>query len=296
MAGTLYEVDADLAGETVLLWSGLFDQDLYVEHGDARFGPDHPVGGPVPLHHYRQHKKGKRVRRADRVAVLASALQVPRAVLEGHPALAAASAGPAVPTLPRRCIGARTCLLASGRPCGYFPSMPFKHNAACRHRIPRARYRVMNFPAYEAGLRQGDLTLWLDQAALDSWAAPKRGSPGGQPLYCDLDIELVLTLRLVFHLALRQAEAFSRSMLRLLILALTVPDHSTLSRRGRAFAEGQPRVLASAGPVHLVLDSTGRELFGQGEWDAERYGRTRRQSRKLHPAVDAEPGETLPMC
>ena len=99
--GTLYEVDADLAGETVLLWWGLFDQDLYVEHGEARFGPYHPVGGPVPLHHYRQHKKGKREKRADRVAVLAGSLQVPRAVLEGHPALAAAaSSAPAA--LPRK--------------------------------------------------------------------------------------------------------------------------------------------------------------------------------------------------
>ncbi len=79
--------------------------------------------------------------------------------------------------------------------------MPFKHNAARRHRIPRARYRITNWPAYEAGLRRrGDLTLWLDEAALTGWAAPKRSSPGGQPLYSELAIELVLTLRLVFHL------------------------------------------------------------------------------------------------
>ena len=95
------------------------------------------------------------------------------------------------------------------------------------------------------------------------------------------------TLRLVFHLALRPAEAFSRSVLRLLGLALSVSDHSTLSRRGRAFAGRQPRVQASAGPVHLVLDSTGLELFGQGEWNAEKHGRLRRQWRKLHLAVDA---------
>jgi hypothetical protein len=170
--------------------------------------------------------------------------------------------------------------------------MPFKHNAARRHRIPRARYRVTNWPAYEAGLRRrGDLTLWLDEASLAGWAAPKRSSPGGQPLYSELAIELVLTLRLVFHMALRQAEAFSRSVLRLLGAALPVPDHTTLSRRGRAFAGRQPRVLASAGPIHLLLDSTGLELFGQGEWDAEKHGRTRRQWRKLHLAVDAETGE-----
>jgi len=170
--------------------------------------------------------------------------------------------------------------------------MPFKHNAARRHRIPRARYRVTNWPAYEAGLRRrGDLTLWLDEAALTGWTAPKRSSPGGQPLYSELAIELVLTLRLAFHLALRQAEAFSRGVLRLLELALSVPDHSTLSRRGRAFAGRQSRTLASTGPIHLVLDSTGLELFGQGEWDAEKHGRQRRQWRKLHLAVDADTGE-----
>ena len=170
--------------------------------------------------------------------------------------------------------------------------MPFKHNAARRHHIPRARYRVTNWSAYEAGLRRrGDLTLWLDEAALAGWAAPKRSSPGGQPLYSELAIELVLTLRLVFHLALRQAEAFSRSVLRLLGLALSIPDHSTLSRRSQAFAGRQPRVAASARPIHLVLDSTGLELSGQGEWDAETHGRARRQWRKLHLAVDADTGE-----
>ena len=100
-----------------------------------------------------------------------------------------------------------------------------------RHRVPKARYRVVNWLAYEAGLRRrGDLTFWLDEAALAGWLAPRRVTPGGQPLYSDLAIEMMLILRLVFHLALRQAEAFSRSVLRLLGLELAVPDHTTLSQ------------------------------------------------------------------
>ena len=106
-------------------------------------------------------------------------------------------------------------------------------------------------------------------------------------------IELVLTLRLVFHLALRQAEGFARSVLRLLGLDLSVPDHTTLSRRGRAFAGRQPRVARHDGPVHVVLDSTGLQVFGQGEWDAEKRGRTSRQSRKLHLAIDAWTGDIV---
>ncbi len=151
---------------------------------------------------------------------------------------------------------------------------------------------MTNWPAYEAGLRRrGDLTFWLDEAALSGWQAPRRSTPGGQSRYSDLAIELVLTLRLVFHLALRQTEAFSRSVLALLGLELTIPDHTTLSRRGRAFAGRQSRVVRHDGPMHLVLDSTGLQLFGQGEWDAQKHGRTRRQWRKLHIAVDADTSE-----
>ena len=124
--------------------------------------------------------------------------------------------------------------------------MPFKHNATRRHRIPRARERVTNWAAYEAGLRwRGEITFWVDEAALAAWHAPRRSMLGGQPRYSDLAIELVLILRLVFHLALRQAEGFARSVLAVLGLDLAVPDHTTLSRRGRAFA-GRPRAFGLA--------------------------------------------------
>lgn len=55
--GVSYEVEPDLAGEIVMLWWGLFDHELYVEHGDRRYGPDAPVGAPIPLHRYRRFKK-----------------------------------------------------------------------------------------------------------------------------------------------------------------------------------------------------------------------------------------------
>src|ERR671913_481529 len=81
----------------------------------------------------------------------------------------------------------------------------------------RARYRIRNWPEYEAGLkRRCDLMLWLDQAAIAGWQAPRRTTPGGQARYSDLAIELVLILRLVFHLAQRQAEGFVASVLGLL--------------------------------------------------------------------------------
>jgi Transposase DDE domain len=79
----------------------------------------------------------------------------------------------------------------------------------------------------------------------------------------------------------------------LLGLQVSVPDHSTLSRRGRGFAGCQPRAARHDRPVHVVLDSTGLQIFGQGEWDAEKHGRKPRQWRKLHLAVDADTGEIV---
>ena len=121
-------------------------------------------------------------------------------------------------------------------------------------------------------------TFRLDEVALAVWQAPRRTTPGGQPLHSDLAIGLVLILRLVFHLALRQAEAFSRSVLRLFGLEPAMLDHTTLSRRGRGFANRQPRVARRDGPLHLVLDSMGLQLFGQGDSDAA-------QARSSTPAM-----------
>jgi hypothetical protein len=134
--------------------------------------------------------------------------------------------------------------------------------------------------------------FWLDEAAIAKWQAPRRTTPGGQRRYSDLAIELVLMLRLVFHLALRQAEGFVGSVLRLLGLDLAVPDHTTMSRRSGGLA-GRRSHLVPPGPLHLVVDSTGLKLFGRGEWQEEKHGRAPRSWRKLHIALDAATGEIV---
>ncbi|ARV59181.1 transposase (plasmid) [Nostocales cyanobacterium HT-58-2] len=84
VAGVAYEVNPDLAGETVVLWWGLFDNELYVEKDGTKYGPYLPVDGPIPLHRYRKFKKSKTQERADRIAALATGLVLPRAALEGN--------------------------------------------------------------------------------------------------------------------------------------------------------------------------------------------------------------------
>lgn len=81
--GAFYDVDADLAGETVTVWWGLFDHELFVEFRERRFGPYRPSGGPIPLHRYRKPRKSATQQRADRIGDLAGKLSVPRAALSG---------------------------------------------------------------------------------------------------------------------------------------------------------------------------------------------------------------------
>ena len=75
--GSVYEIDPDLAGEKVVLWWGLFDDELYVEHDGQRYGAYFPISGPVPLFRYRKFKKTKNEQRLDKLESLAKSLKLP---------------------------------------------------------------------------------------------------------------------------------------------------------------------------------------------------------------------------
>ena len=83
ISGTAYEVESDMAGETVILLWGLFDDEMYVEFDGVKFGPYYPVSGPIPLHRYRAFKRGKTGERADRIRALANQLGLPISALSG---------------------------------------------------------------------------------------------------------------------------------------------------------------------------------------------------------------------
>ncbi len=94
----------------------------------------------------------------------------------------------------------------------------------------KTKYRVGNWPAYDRALVQrGDVTLWLTPEAIATWEAVGVGKRGGQLQYSDVAIETALTLRLLFHLPLRQTEGFLRSIFGMLGLDLSAPYHTTLS-------------------------------------------------------------------
>ncbi len=173
--------------------------------------------------------------------------------------------------------------------------MPNKYNAARRHHIPKMKFRVKNWAEYDAALRRrGSLTLWVTPEVMDGGQAAHRTTPGGQSLYSDLAIETGMMLRLAFHLALRQTEGLMGSIFGLLDVSLSVPDHSTLSRRASKMTSFSKGCVLPEGPIHLLIDSTGLKVFGAGEWLQEKHGaKARRTWKKLHLAVDADTGMVM---
>src|SRR5215218_5084436 len=120
--------------------------------------------------------------------------------------------------------------------------MPFKANADRRHHIPKQKHKVANWAEYDASLRQrGSLTVWFTDEAIAAWHAEPRTTPGGQPHYSALAITTALTLKAVFRLALRQTEGLIGTLIGLLGLDLSVPDHTPLSRRAATLEVPRPQ-------------------------------------------------------
>ena len=94
----------------------------------------------------------------------------------------------------------------------------------------KTKYRVANWAAYNRALvRRGDVTVWLSAEAIAGWTPRRSGRRGGQRRYSDLAIEAALTLRLLYHLPLRQAEGFLHALFGMMRLDLSAPDYTTLS-------------------------------------------------------------------
>lgn len=159
----------------------------------------------------------------------------------------------------------------------------------------KAQYRIRNWSEYNAGLKQrGSLTFWLDEAVLETWYNPTlSGKPGASNDYSDLAIITFVTLKSVYRQAGRQTQGLLESLFELMGIDLRVPDHSTVSRRMGNLEIVLP-VVAKDQAVHVVVDSTGVKVYGEGEWKTRQHGISKRRTwRKLHLGVDESTGEIL---
>jgi len=152
----------------------------------------------------------------------------------------------------------------------------------------KRQYRIRNWRHYNKALVQrGSLTLWIDTRSTDTWldrSYPQRR--GRRRTYTDAAITCALLLREAYHLPLRSTQGLVSSVLKLMQVRLPAMHYSTLSRRARSLSLS---VTAPRKIRHLVIDSTGLKLYGEGEWKVRTHGADKRRTwRKLHLAMDAE--------
>ncbi len=74
---------------------------------------------------------------------------------------------------------------------------------------------------------------------------------------------------------------------------LRCPDYTSVSKRAKS-VNVSFKTFTRGEIAHLVIDSTGLKVFGEGEWKVKKHGQERRRIwRKLHLAVDSKTHEII---
>ena len=146
-----------------------------------------------------------------------------------------------------------------------------------------------DWSAYNKSLvKRGDLFLWFDEETLSNWySAPDCNKQGRPYTYSDVAIQTLLSIREVFHLTYRSLEGFGQSLFAMLgITELTAPDYTSVCKRAKTL-NVPIKVYDHRQTLHLLIDSTGLKVFGEGEWKVKKHGVSKRRTwRKIHIAVD----------
>lgn len=145
-------------------------------------------------------------------------------------------------------------------------------------------YRVRNWSQYNKGLvSRGSVNVWFNKNHIKS----AEGSHGNES-YSDALVLCALTIRQLFNLPYRATEGFLRSLIELHHLRIPTPDYSTLCRRAKTLKVDLGAKLSNK-PRHILIDSTGVQVLGEGEWKRLKHGESRCQVwKKLHIAMDAD--------
>ena len=159
------------------------------------------------------------------------------------------------------------------------------------HPRPKTLYRVKNWSDYDKALvGRGSITFWLSDDFEKNWRYTGEKQRGSQFDYSAQAILVMLTVKEVFHLTNRQTEGFLHSLFALMKINLPVPDHTTLSTRGKRLKVNVPKKAHQR--LNIVMDSTGLKIYGEGEWKVRQHGVSKRRTwRKLHIGANPEDGE-----
>lgn len=157
-------------------------------------------------------------------------------------------------------------------------------------------YRIRNWPEYNRALIQrGSITIWIDEQAVKNWFSSYHTCRAGRPAtYSDEAILMMLILREVYKRSLRNLQGFVQSFFRLMGLNLPVPSYSQISRRAKSLHKRVNRLMQGKKACHIIFDSTGLKVHGEGEWKVKVHGKSKRRTwRKFHIGIDVETQDIL---
>lgn len=158
------------------------------------------------------------------------------------------------------------------------------------------KYRIRNWKQYNQSLiNRGSITFWFDEETIASWNSVKHsGKPGRPNTYSDAVIRCGLAVKAVFRLTLRSLQGFFKSIIALLKLDLKSPHYSTFCDRAKGLQIPMRKWLKSGEKLHIIFDSTGVKVFGEGEWKVRKHGYSKRRTwRKIHVGMCAESGQVV---
>ena len=158
------------------------------------------------------------------------------------------------------------------------------------------KYKIRNWPEYNKALIQrGSINVWVEEEALKKWYSSSHTYSAGRPAtYSDEAILMLLILREVFKLTLRSLQGFMKSLFELMALDLSIPSYTQISRRAQTLHKRIRRLIKGKKKGHIVFDSTGLKVYGEGEWKVKVHGKSKRRTwRKFHIGIDAETQDIL---
>lgn len=164
----------------------------------------------------------------------------------------------------------------------------------------KKKYKVRNWKEYNQSLvDRGNIFFWFTDEAQEKWNETEKTGKRGRPeMYSGLAIQAAMTLQQVFHLPLRQVEGLVNSLFTHMNIQLVSPDFSTLSIRGETLAVKIRVKESGKEPLHVVVDSTGIKVYGEGEWKVRMHGWGKHRTWKqdvflLHIGFDEKTKEIL---
>tara|TARA_B100000745_G_scaffold125997_1_gene82083 strand:+ start:72 stop:965 length:894 start_codon:yes stop_codon:yes gene_type:complete len=151
-------------------------------------------------------------------------------------------------------------------------------------------YVKRNWHEYNKNLvNRGNIFLWIDQKVLNQWIVKKKKR--GRPAFSSSVIQAGLFLKTFYRCPYRALQGFIQSLIRLMDSKLRAPHYSVFCKRAASSAALLPK-LSRRRPSHLIIDSSGLKIRGEGEWkDKVHRCKTRKSWIKLHLGIDAQTQE-----